>query len=441
MSLANESRINLISYKTQTYDWGKPASESLVFSLSKDSAERNPSTSEFNSILAEKNISNSYAELWLGTHPNGPSSIILNNINLNDSSQYGTISLSSYLKSKQIYNGELPFLLKVLSVNKALSIQAHPDQNLAKVLHNNDPEHYKDPNHKPEMTIALTEFEMLCCFKKDIILPQEIVVELNLDSQFIKDESSLREIFSKLMKLNKDQVTTIITQLVERINYQSNKTTEEELVLRLNTQYGNDVGVLCPFVMNYLKLAPGESVFLSPNEPHSYLFGDCVECMACSDNVVRAGLTPKFRDVDTLIQMLSYKMDSLVNLQVKGKATRFSQVNEFNPPSEFTEFEIFKIDLKAGEKACVDLKDVSIGIIISGDLELFVEPLQNKIEKSTQESTSCSESEETTDKLNIQTNSLHVNRGDSFVIDPKTKLHLRSLSDNYALVFIATPQN
>ena len=36
-------------------------------------------------------------------------------------------------------------------------------------------------------------------------------------------------------------------------------------------------------------------------------FSDCMECMACSDNVVRAGLTPKFKDVDTLCEMLDYK--------------------------------------------------------------------------------------------------------------------------------------
>lgn len=34
--------------------------------------------------------------------------------------------------------------------------------------------------------------------------------------------------------------------------------------------------------------------------------GDCMECMARSDNVVRAGLTPKYKDVDTLASMLTY---------------------------------------------------------------------------------------------------------------------------------------
>lgn len=37
------------------------------------------------------------------------------------------------------------------------------------------------------------------------------------------------------------------------------------------------------------------------------IISDCMECMACSDNVVRAGLTPKYKDVETLCEMLEYK--------------------------------------------------------------------------------------------------------------------------------------
>ena len=51
----------------------------------------------------------------------------------------------------------------------------------------------------------------------------------------------------------------------------------------------------------------GEAMFLGPNLPHAYLSGDCIECMACSDNVVRAGLTPKLIDVPTLCEMLIYQ--------------------------------------------------------------------------------------------------------------------------------------
>ena len=55
----------------------------------------------------------------------------------------------------------MPFLFKVLSAGKALSIQAHPDKSLAEKLHTDNPGAYGDDNHKPEMAIALTPFEAL----------------------------------------------------------------------------------------------------------------------------------------------------------------------------------------------------------------------------------------------------------------------------------------
>lgn len=84
-------------------------------------------------------------------------------------------------------------------------------------------------------------------------------------------------------------------------------TAKEVLVLNLEKQYPDDVGVIAAFFLNYVKLSPGEALYLGANEPHAYISGECIECMATSDNVVRAGLTPKFRDVQTLCAMLTYK--------------------------------------------------------------------------------------------------------------------------------------
>lgn len=84
-------------------------------------------------------------------------------------------------------------------------------------------------------------------------------------------------------------------------------TDKETLVLRLEEQYPADVGVIAALFLNRVKLTPGEALFLGPNEPHAYICGECIESMATSDNVVRAGLTPKLRDVQTLCSMLTYK--------------------------------------------------------------------------------------------------------------------------------------
>jgi len=81
----------------------------------------------------------------------------------------------------------------------------------------------------------------------------------------------------------------------------------EALVMRLYDQYPGDAGVFSPLLMNYLCLEPGQSFFIGANELHAYVSGECVECMALSDNVVRAGLTPKFKDVETLVNMVVYK--------------------------------------------------------------------------------------------------------------------------------------
>ena len=87
-------------------------------------------------------------------------------------------------------------------------------------------------------------------------------------------------------------------------------TEKEQVILSLERQYPEDVGVLAALLFNYVKLSPGEAIYIGANEPHAYLSGECIECMATSDNVVRAGLTPKYRDVQTLCSMLTYKQVS-----------------------------------------------------------------------------------------------------------------------------------
>ena len=69
--------------------------------------------------------------------------------------------------------------------------------------------------------------------------------------------------------------------------------------------YGmEDPGLFAMVLMNEVHLAPGQAIFIGANVPHAYLEGDLIECMACSDNVVRAGLTPKFKDVETLLEVV-----------------------------------------------------------------------------------------------------------------------------------------
>ncbi|XP_057809457.1 mannose-6-phosphate isomerase 2-like isoform X2 [Salvia miltiorrhiza] len=214
-----------------------------------------------------------------------------------------------------------------LQVAKALSIQAHPDKSLAAILHKQQPEVYKDDNHKPEMALALTEFEALCGFVgleeiKTVLqnVPEisEVVgtasanqvLHLSKEAGEKKRKEVLQSLFTKLMSASKAVISDAVFKLISRLNIKSKVrglTEKEELVLRLEKQYPGDVGVIASFLFNYVKLNSGEALYLGANEPHAYLHGECVECMATSDNVVRAGLTPKKLDVQTLCSILTYK--------------------------------------------------------------------------------------------------------------------------------------
>jgi len=96
-------------------------------------------------------------------------------------------------------------------------------------------------------------------------------------------------------------------------------TDKDQMVLWLEKQCPSDVGVIVAFFVNHVKVAPDEALFLGANEPHAYICGECIECMATSDNVVRAGLTPKHRDVQSLCSMLTYK-------QVNDKGQNLNEV-------------------------------------------------------------------------------------------------------------------
>lgn len=105
-----------------------------------------------------------------------------------------------------------------------------------------------------------------------------------------------------------DLIANCISELTDILNDNSDPDNETIAATfkHANHYFPNDVGVLSIFFLNILKMKPGQAIFLPANVPHAYLSGDCIECMACSDNVIRAGLTPKYKDVETLLEMLDY---------------------------------------------------------------------------------------------------------------------------------------
>ncbi|RDW89868.1 mannose-6-phosphate isomerase pmi1 [Aspergillus mulundensis] len=320
------------------------------------------------------------------------------------------------------YGGKLPFLFKVLSIRKALSIQAHPNKKLAETLHARDSKNYPDDNHKPEMTIAITPFEGLCGFRplaeivhflkavaplRGLIGAQtatdfENTVRGSEDTedpeQTKKNKAALRTLFTSLMKSSPEDIEAAAQELVAAAQSSpetfaslvnapdTNPTDAAELasiIVRLNEQFPNDIGLFVFFFLNFVCLEPGEAMFLKADDIHAYISGDIIECMASSDNVVRAGFTPKFKDVDTLTEMLTYsyapideqKLEPTDYPYVVLNAPAYSSASDsllYDPPIE--EFSVVKTALRrTGAKATFDpLTGPSILICTGGTGKISV---------------------------------------------------------------------
>lgn len=355
----------------QQYAWGKVGSESMVAKLCKGGDK---------SFVIDE--SETYAELWMGTHVKAPSRFADGSRDDPDLRQY--VSSNPQVLGAKVtarFGNDLPYLFKVLSVNKALSIQAHPDKKLAEKLHAERPDIYKDPNHKPEMAIALTRFEALCGFRPmdEIISFLDHVPELRKvvgEENFEKlksnsDEAALKACFSRVIFCDKSIVGEQIKKLVARVKQLAGDEYDAalgDLLLRLNTQFPADVGCFVIYFLNRIHLEPGEAIFLKASVPHAYLDGDCIECMACSDNVVRAGLTPKLIDAQTLIDMLEYKTSSAAAQLFKPQSSKHEHELIYDPPVD--DFSVYALKVPAAASLTYELSlcdAASVVIFVRGE--------------------------------------------------------------------------
>ncbi|KAG6249865.1 Mannose-6-phosphate isomerase [Claviceps purpurea] len=394
-----------------SYEWGKKGESSAAARF----AAATPR--EGLTIEAEK----PYAELWMGTHPSNPSKDVKTGRSLLDLFSENQALLSSSISSK--YGAKLPFLFKVLSINKALSIQAHPNKKLAEQLHARDAKNYPDDNHKPEMAIAITPFEGLCGFRPlaeishflehvaslRALVGEEAAKELADTVKKTKEQGAnnngaaddekankavLKKAFSALMSSSAEDISKSLPKLVEQAEKEGAQfaaggvasttgATLAELVTRLRGEFGDDIGIFVLFFLNYVSLQPGEALFLVADDIHAYLSGDIVECMAASDNVVRAGLTPKFKDVTTLVDMLTYNYAPIEEQKMAPADYPYATLNRtgyssgsavvlYDPPIE--EFSVVRSVLRGpGAKATFEpLEGPSIVICTNGKGKIAV---------------------------------------------------------------------
>lgn len=269
------------------------------------------------------------AELWLGAHPADPSYLV--------GAEGQRTSLLEALAADPVghlgperarrWDGRLPFLLKVLAADEPLSLQAHPSaeqaaagfarENAAGIPIDAPDRNYRDPNHKPELICALTEFHALVGFREPAetvrLLRTLAIPELAGYTELLAaqpDPDGLRALFTTWITLPQSVLDELVPAVqrgcVPLAAGDGEFHLEARTVLELSERYPGDAGVLAALLLNRVVLAPGEALFLPAGNLHAYLSGAGIELMANSDNVLRGGLTPKHVDVPELLRVLDF---------------------------------------------------------------------------------------------------------------------------------------
>jgi mannose-6-phosphate isomerase len=263
-----------------------------------------------------------YAELWMGAHADAPS--VLSNGTPLDKAILEQPEALLGAAVRERFGDRLPFLMKVLAADQPLSLQAHPTSEQAQagfaaeeaagVPHADAKRTFKDPFHKPELLLALTNFEALCGFRP---VEESLHCLAKLQVPELKPtiaalaRGGLRAAIPQLIAMSAEH-RGVLVDAVAAAASRFVAAHDPEFIntygwaASLAETYPGDPGVVISLMCNHLRLEPGEAVFLPAGNLHAYLSGAGVEVMASSDNVLRGGLTHKHVDLAALIEVLDF---------------------------------------------------------------------------------------------------------------------------------------
>ncbi|EME50098.1 hypothetical protein DOTSEDRAFT_68836 [Dothistroma septosporum NZE10] len=304
--------------------------------------------------------SKSYAEMWMGTYPELPSYVAHTGEDLQSVIDRNPKELLGEEVIQKFGHSNLPYLPKVLSIAKALPLQLHPNKEKAAELHKQKPDAFTDPNHKPEIALALGKFEAFCGFKplEDIkslleleplqrFLPNDQLSNFTdkqlktvVRNMLTADDKAIKETYSALTSLDK-------TKFGKQVHV-------PELAPRLAEQYSEaDPGVLVALItMNFLVLEKGDSIYIPTDGIHAYLSGDIIECMARSNNVLNTGFCPKSErsNVDLFMECLTFTPHSAEDAILKPqeyKRSKNGHTQLYAPP--MSEFDMLQTEIGPGQ--------------------------------------------------------------------------------------------
>lgn len=305
------------------------------------------------------------AELWLGAHPGDPAQV---------NGPDGPVSLEALIADDpkgqlggpvlDSFGPRLPYLLKLLAAETPLSLQAHPDPAYAKLAFARQeadpslPRNYTDAYHKPEMLVAITPFEALCGFRSPTAAADEIEslgIPALAPVVTVLRGGDLRTAVQTLLTWPSEDRPALIDAVVA--------SGRSPLASRLAGHYPGDPGVLVALLLNHVRLAPGEAIWMPAGNMHAYLKGLGVELMAASDNVLRGGLTPKRVDVGELLNVLRFEV---LNDPILPSKQIAPGVTTWDVP--VPDFQLFKIELDgAGAPTEIPAAGPRIIVGLTGD--------------------------------------------------------------------------
>ncbi len=329
------------------------------------------------------------AELWMGAHPKSSSRVLENGkpralrevIDADRSALLGEAVAQRF--------GELPFLFKVLCADQPLSIQVHPNkkaseigfakENAAGIPLDAAERNYKDPNHKPELVFALTPFLAMNAFREfsEIVsLLQPVSGAHNAIAHFLQEPGAerLSQLFASLLNMQGDEKSRALAVLKAALNSQQGEPWETIRVI--SEFYPDDSGLFSPLLLNVVKLEPGEAMFLFAETPHAYLKGVALEVMANSDNVLRAGLTPKYIDIPELVANVKFEPKPADELLTRPA----QQGSELDFPIPVADFAFSLHDLSATpaelaqESAAIVFCVQGEAVLSKGEQQLVLKP-------------------------------------------------------------------
>jgi mannose-6-phosphate isomerase len=307
------------------------------------------------------------AELWMGAHPSAPSGVRQRSATL-DAVIAADPDRELGPRCVARFGPRLPFLLKVLAAEKALSIQVHPSRAQAQagfgaedkqgLARDNAARNYTDDWPKPELLYALTPFEVLsglrppadaAAFLRALAVPPLAPLITQLEAGPLTAAASgevLAAVLGTILRWPAAGQPALVagaaTACARLAAAAGPYAAAAAAAVRVAADHPGDLGLVASLLMRHAVLEPGQAMFMPAGGLHAYLKGTGIELLANSDNVVRAGLTGKHLDVPELLTLL----DPAAAVPVLAPRPLADGIAWFDTPAP--EFRLYLVDLVGG---------------------------------------------------------------------------------------------